>query len=222
MLGLRGCRLGILYPEITEMQARAIFEAACNVKKEGVKIIPEVMVPLVSDVNELKLQKDLIVKVAEEVMREKNVKIKYMVGTMIELPRAALTADEIAEEAEFFSYGTNDITQTTYGFSRDDVGKYVPRYIELGILKNDPFQTLDQRGVGELIEIGIMKGRKTRPELEVGICGEHGGDPESIKFCHRVGMNYVSCSPFRVPIARLSAAHAAIEEKRGKKTDETK
>uniref|UniRef100_A0A7C4Y918 Pyruvate, phosphate dikinase n=1 Tax=candidate division WOR-3 bacterium TaxID=2052148 RepID=A0A7C4Y918_UNCW3 len=222
MLGLRGCRLGILYPEITEMQARAIFEAACNVKKEGVKIIPEVMVPLVSDVNELKLQKDLIVKVAEEVMREKNVKIKYMVGTMIELPRAALTADEIAEEAEFFSYGTNDITQTTYGFSRDDVGKYVPRYIELGILKNDPFQTLDQRGVGELIEIGIKKGRKTRPELEVGICGEHGGDPESIKFCHRVGMNYVSCSPFRVPIARLSAAHAAIEEKRGKKTDETK
>ncbi len=222
MLGLRGCRLGILFPEITEMQARAIFEAACNVKKEGIKVIPEVMVPLVGMVNELKLQKEIIVKVAEEVMKEKNVRIKYMVGTMIELPRAALTADEIAQEAEFFSYGTNDITQTTFGFSRDDVGKYVPRYIELGILKNDPFQTLDQIGVGELIEIGIKKGRKTRPELEIGICGEHGGDPDSIKFCHRVGMNYVSCSPYRVPIARLSAAHAAIEDKKGVKADETR
>lgn len=222
MLGLRGCRLGILYPEITEMQARAIFEAACNVKKEGIKVIPEVMVPLVGHVNELRLQKDIIVKVAENVMKEKNVKIKYMIGTMIELPRAALTADEIAEEAEFFSYGTNDITQTTFGFSRDDVGKYVPRYIEMGILKNDPFQTLDQIGVGELIETGIKKGRKTRPELEVGICGEHGGDPESIKFCHKAGMNYVSCSPYRVPIARLAAAHAAIEEKKGVKADETR
>jgi len=215
MLGLRGCRLGILYPEITEMQARAIFEAACNVAKEGVKVIPEVMVPLVGNVNEIKAQKEIITRVAEEVMNEKGVKIKYMVGTMIELPRAALTADEIAKEAEFFSYGTNDLTQTTFGFSRDDVGKFVPMYIEKGILPNDPFRTLDQNGVGQLLKMGLEKGKKTRPELEVGICGEHGGDPASVEFCHRIGMDYVSCSPFRVPIARLAAAHAAIKEKRG-------
>ena len=215
MLGLRGCRLGILYPEITEMQARGIFEAACNVAKEGVKVIPEVMVPLVGNVNEIKAQKEIITRVAEEVMDEKGVKIKYMVGTMIELPRAALTADEIAKEAEFFSYGTNDLTQTTFGFSRDDVGKFVPMYIEKGILPSDPFRTLDQNGVGQLLKMGLEKGKKTRPELEVGICGEHGGDPASVEFCHRIGMDYVSCSPFRVPIARLAAAHAAIKEKRG-------
>ena len=215
MLGLRGCRLGILYPEITEMQARAIFEAACNVAKEGVKVIPEVMVPLVGNVNEIKAQKEIITRVAEEVMNEKGMKIKYMVGTMIELPRAALTADEIAKEAEFFSYGTNDLTQTTFGFSRDDVGKFVPMYIEKGILPNDPFRTLDQNGVGQLLKMGLEKGKKTRPELEVGICGEHGGDPASVEFCHRIGMDYVSCSPFRVPIARLAAAHAVIKEKRG-------
>ncbi len=214
MLGLRGCRLGILYPEITEMQARAIFEAACNVAKEGVKVIPEVMVPLVGNVNEIKAQKEIITRVAEEVMNEKGMKIKYMVGTMIELPRAALTADEIAKEAEFFSYGTNDLTQTTFGFSRDDVGKFVPMYIEKGILPNDPFRTLDQNGVGQLLKMGLEKGKKTRPELEVGICGEHGGDPASVEFCHRIGMDYVSCSPFRVPIARLAAAHAVIKEKR--------
>ena len=215
MLGLRGCRLGILYPEITEMQARGIFEAACNVAKEGVKVIPEVMVPLVGNVNEIKAQKEIITRVAEEVMDEKGVKIKYMVGTMIELPRAALTADEIAKEAEFFSYGTNDLTQTTFGFSRDDVGKFVPMYIEKGILPSDPFRTLDQNGVGQLLKMGLEKGKKTRPELEVGICGEHGGDPASVEFCHRIGMDYVSCSPFRVPIARLAAAHAVIKEKRG-------
>ena len=214
MLGLRGCRLGILYPEITEMQAQAIFEAVCNVAREGVKVIPEVMVPLVSHKNEIKVQKDIIDKVARKVFEEKGMKIKYMVGTMIELPRAAITADEIAEYAEFFSYGTNDLTQTTFGFSRDDVAKFVPLYIEMGILKNDPFKTLDQPGVGDIIKIGIERGRKTRPEIEIGICGEHGGDPASVEFCHRVGMNYVSCSPYRVPIARLAAAQAAVKDKR--------
>ncbi|MCD6399303.1 pyruvate, phosphate dikinase [candidate division WOR-3 bacterium] len=214
MLGLRGCRLGILYPEITEMQARAIFEAVCNVAREGVKVIPEVMVPLVSHKNEIKVQKDIINRVAHEVFEEKGMKIKYMIGTMIELPRAAITADEIAEYAEFFSYGTNDLTQTTFGFSRDDVAKFVPLYIEMGILKNDPFKTLDQPGVGDLIKMGIERGRKTRPEIEIGICGEHGGDPASVEFCHRVGMNYVSCSPYRVPIARLAAAQAAVKDKK--------
>jgi len=214
MLGLRGCRLGILYPEITEMQARAIFEAVCNVAREGVKVIPEVMVPLVSHKNEIKVQKDIINRVAHEVFEEKGMKIKYMIGTMIELPRSAITADEIAEYAEFFSYGTNDLTQTTFGFSRDDVAKFVPLYIEMGILKNDPFKTLDQPGVGDLIKMGIERGRKTRPEIEIGICGEHGGDPASVEFCHRVGMNYVSCSPYRVPIARLAAAQAAVKDKK--------
>ncbi|MEO0238781.1 MAG: pyruvate, phosphate dikinase [candidate division WOR-3 bacterium] len=213
MLGHRGCRLGIVYPEITEMQARAIFEAACECIKEGIKAIPEIMVPIVSMKEELDNQKAIIDRVAEEVMKEKGVEVEYTVGTMIELPRACVTADKIAQTAEFFSFGTNDLTQTTYGFSRDDVGKFVPKYIELGILKDDPFQVLDQEGVGALVKIGIEKGRSTRPNLKVGICGEHGGEPSSVEFCHRVGMDYVSCSPFRVPVARLAAAQAVVKEK---------
>ena len=213
MLGHRGCRLGITYPEITEMQARAIMEAACELKKEGVEVIPEIMIPLVGNVNELRNQKEVVVKVAEEVMEKYGVKVKYMVGTMIEIPRATVTTDQIAEEAEFFSFGTNDLTQMTLGFSRDDVAKFLPIYIDKKIIKDDPFMTLDQEGVGQLVKIAIEKGRKTNPSLEIGICGEHGGDPESVKFCHRVGMNYVSCSPYRVPVARLAAAQAAVEEK---------
>lgn len=214
MLGHRGCRLGIAYPEITEMQARAIFEAAVEVTKEGKKVIPEVMIPLVGFVEELKRQKAIVDKVADEVMKKAGIEIDYMVGTMIELPRAALTADEIAKEAQFFSFGTNDLTQTTLGVSRDDAqGTFLRSYMEDGVLESDPFQTLDQTGVGQLIEMATKKGRKSNPELEVGICGEHGGDPESVKFCHRVGLDYVSCSPPRVPIARLAAAHAVIEEK---------
>lgn len=213
MLGHRGCRLGIVYPEITEMQARAIFEAACECIKEGIKAIPEIMVPIVSMKEELDNQKAIIDRVAQEVMKEKGVEVEYTVGTMIELPRACVTADKIAQTAEFFSFGTNDLTQTTYGFSRDDVGKFVPKYIELGILKDDPFQVLDQEGVGALVKIGIEKGRSTRPNLKVGICGEHGGEPSSVEFCHRVGMDYVSCSPFRVPVARLAAAQAVVKEK---------
>jgi pyruvate,orthophosphate dikinase len=213
MLGHRGCRLGITYPEITEMQARAIMEAACELAKEGKTVIPEIMIPLVGNVEELKHQKEIVVKVAEEVMKKYGVKIKYMVGTMIEVPRAALTSDEIAKEAEFFSFGTNDLTQMTLGFSRDDVGKFLFYYLEKKILKDDPFMTLDQNGVGQLVKMGIEKGRKSNPKLEVGICGEHGGDPESIKFCHRVGMNYVSCSPYRIPVAKLAAAQAVVEEK---------
>lgn len=214
MLGHRGCRLGITYPEITEMQARAIFEAACAVKKGGIKVIPEVMVPLVGDIKEFINQKEVIISIAERVMRDEGVKIDYMVGTMIEIPRAALTAEKIAEKADFFSYGTNDLTQMTFGFSRDDVGKILPLYIEKGILKDDPFSTLDQNGVGQLVKWGIERGRKAKPDLEIGICGEHGGDPESVKFCHRVGMDYVSCSPYRVPVARLAAAHAVLEEEK--------
>lgn len=213
MLGHRGCRLGITYPEITEMQARAIMEAACELKKEGVEVIPEIMIPLVGNVNELKNQKEVVVKVAEEVMEKYGVEVKYMVGTMIEIPRATVTADQIAEEAEFFSFGTNDLTQMTLGFSRDDVAKFLPIYIDKKIIEDDPFMTLDQEGVGQLVKIAIEKGRKTNPSLEIGICGEHGGDSESVKFCHRVGMNYVSCSPYRVPVARLAAAQAAVEEK---------
>ncbi|MEO0266465.1 MAG: pyruvate, phosphate dikinase [candidate division WOR-3 bacterium] len=213
MLGHRGCRLGIVYPEITEMQARAIFEAACECVKEGIKVLPEIMVPIVSVKEELDHQKAIIDKVAKEVMSEKGVNIEYSVGTMIELPRACVTADKIAQTAEFFSFGTNDLTQTTFGFSRDDVGKFVPKYIELGILKEDPFQVLDQEGVGFLVKVGIEKGRSTRPNLKVGICGEHGGEPSSVEFCHMVGMDYVSCSPFRVPIARLAAAQAAVKGK---------
>ncbi|HRI46142.1 MAG TPA: pyruvate, phosphate dikinase [Ignavibacteriaceae bacterium] len=212
MLGFRGCRLGIIYPEITEMQARAIFEAAAEAMKEGTKVNPEIMIPLVSDLKELKLQEDIVRKVATEVMKEKKVKIQYLVGTMIELPRAALVADKIAQSAEFFSYGTNDLTQTSFGLSRDDAGKFLPLYVEKEILPTDPFEALDQEGVGQLLEIGTTKGRQTRPNLKVGICGEHGGEPSSVEFCHKVGLNYVSCSPFRVPIARLAAARAVIRE----------
>jgi pyruvate,orthophosphate dikinase len=217
MLGLRGCRLGILYPEITEVQARAIFEAVVQVAKKGVKVIPEVMIPLIGNVRELEHQRQITVKVAEEVLGKAGLKNqKYMVGTMIEIPRAALTADEVAREAEFFSYGTNDLTQTALGISRDDYVKFSKAYEDLKIFKADPFAVLDQEGVGKLVEMGIKLGRQTRPDLEVGICGEHGGEPSSVEFCYRVGMNYVSCSPYRVPIARLAAAQAAIS---GEKTE---
>jgi pyruvate,orthophosphate dikinase len=210
MLGHRGCRLGIVFPEITEMQARAIFEAAANMQKKGVKVLPEVMIPLVADVNELKMQGDLVRRIAAEVAERSHQKFPYLVGTMIELPRAALTADRIAEVAEFFSFGTNDLTQTTLGISRDDSGKFLPFYIENRIFKDDPFQVLDREGVGQLVQMGTERGRKTRPDLKVGICGEHGGEPSSVHFCDQVGMNYVSCSPYRVPIARLAAAQAAL------------
>jgi pyruvate,orthophosphate dikinase len=210
MLGHRGCRLGVVYPEITEMQARAIFEAAANCQKRGVKVLPEIMIPLVSDLTELKLQAETVRRVASEVSEKTGQKIKYLVGTMIELPRAALTADRIAQEAEFFSFGTNDLTQTTYGISRDDSGKFLPYYIEHKVFRDDPFQILDQQGVGQLVKLGTERGRSTRPELKVGICGEHGGEPSSVVFCHKVGLSYVSCSPYRVPIARLAAAQAAL------------
>jgi pyruvate,orthophosphate dikinase len=210
MLGHRGCRLGITYPEITRMQARAIFEAAVQAQKEGIKIIPEVMVPLVGAVKELTDQKALIIETAETVMKETGVKIEYMVGTMIEVPRAALTADEIAEEAEFFSFGTNDLTQMGFGFSRDDIGKFLPIYLDHKILPEDPFVAIDQKGIGLLMEMAVEKGRKARPNIKLGICGEHGGEPSSVMFCHGLGLNYVSCSPFRVPIARLAAAQAAL------------
>ena len=213
MLGHRGCRLGIAYPEITEMQARAIFEAAAELTKKGIKVYPEVMVPLVGSAAEYNHQEAIIRRMAAEVMREKRVKLHYLVGTMIEIPRAALTADEIAKSAEFFSFGTNDLTQTTFGISRDDIGGFLPIYLERKIFPEDPFQSLDETGVGQLVEMGTRKGRSTRPKLKVGICGEHGGDPRSIDLCHRVGMDYVSCSPFRVPIARLAAAHAALNNK---------
>ncbi len=213
MLGHRGCRLGVTYPEITEMQARAIMEAACQLTKEGVKVYPEIMIPLIGTKNELTNQKTIVVRVAEEVQKEMGVKVDYMVGTMIEIPRAALTADKVAEEAEFFSFGTNDLTQLTFGYSRDDAGKFLAEYYDRGILEEDPFQTLDQEGVGQLVEIAIEKGRSTKPNLKIGICGEHGGDPKSVAFCHRAGMNYVSCSPYRVPIARLAAAQEALREK---------
>lgn len=214
MLGHRGCRLGITYPEITEMQARAILEAACDLKKEGINVLPEIMIPLIGTKAELSDQKTVVMKVAEEVQKEKGVEVDFLVGTMIEIPRAALTADEVAEEAEFFSFGTNDLTQMAFGYSRDDAGKFLAEYQERNILPEDPFQSLDQSGVGQLVEMGVEKGRSTKPDLKVGICGEHGGDPKSIDFCHRVGLNYVSCSPFRVPIARLAAAQAVIQEKK--------
>jgi pyruvate,orthophosphate dikinase len=213
MLGLRGCRLGIAFPEITEMQVRAILEAACIVKSKGGDPHPEIMIPLVATIEETRNQAAIVRRVAEEVFKEKGVTIDYMVGTMIELPRAALTADQIAEEAEFFSFGTNDLTQTTFGISRDDINQFLPAYMKAGIFKQDPFATLDQAGVGQLVKMATEKGRKTRPTLKVGICGEHGGDPESVKFCHRIGLNYVSCSPFRLLTARLAAAQAALEEK---------
>ncbi|MBX0326138.1 pyruvate, phosphate dikinase, partial [Oscillochloris sp. ZM17-4] len=210
MLGFRGCRLGIIYPEITEMQANAIFKAAVAVKAEGIDVHPEVMIPLVGNITELKIQEELVRKVAGEVFAAAGVEIPYLVGTMIELPRAALTADEIAATAEFFSFGTNDLTQTTLGLSRDDAGRFLPAYVEKKLMPDDPFQSIDQRGVGQLVQIGTERGRSARPNLKVGICGEHGGDPASVEFFHKAGLNYVSCSPYRVPIARLAAAQAAL------------
>jgi pyruvate,orthophosphate dikinase len=217
MLGHRGCRLGIAYPEITETQARAIFEAAAEVQKKGIKVKPEVMIPLVGFKKELDLQVEIVHRVAAEVQKEKKVKLSYQVGTMIEVPRGALTADEIAQTAEFFSFGTNDLTQTALGISRDDMGNFLNAYTENEVFKKNPFASLDQSGVGQLVKIAIEKGRATRPDIKLGICGEHGGDPDSVKFFHKVGLNYVSCSPFRVPVARLAAAQAAIEEKRAAK-----
>jgi pyruvate,orthophosphate dikinase len=213
MMGHRGVRLGVTYPEVSAMQIRAIFEAAAELLKEGKKVIPEIMIPVLCDVGELTDQVRIINQVYAEVLARYGLKkLPYLVGTMIEIPRASLLAGEIAKEAQFFSFGTNDLTQMTYGFSRDDIGAFMPAYIEKKILPADPFATLDQSGVGELVKVGIDRGRKTRPDLKVGICGEHGGDAESVKFCHRVGMNYVSCSPYRVPVARLAAAQAAAEE----------
>ena len=216
MMGHRGCRLSVTYPEIARMQTRAVIEAAIEVSKEkGFEIVPEIMVPLVGDKKELKFVKDVIVETAEKVKAEKNSNLVYHIGTMIEIPRAALLANEIAEEAEFFSFGTNDLTQMTFGFSRDDAGKFLVDYYKSKIYESDPFAKLDQNGVGQLIEMAVTKGRSQRPNLKIGICGEHGGDPSSVAFCHKVGMDYVSCSPFRVPIARLAAAQAAISEKIG-------
>jgi pyruvate,orthophosphate dikinase len=212
MLGLRGCRLGITMPEITRMQARAIVEAACELAKEGKKIVPEIMIPLVGMASEMKSQKDLVREVAQETMKRYNVKLSYLVGTMIELPRAAMTAERIAEEAEFFSFGTNDLTQTTFGFSRDDAAKFIDYYRTINIMDSDPFAVLDREGVGALMQRAISGGRKTRPGIKLGICGEHGGDPSSVEFCHQLGLDYVSCSPYRVAIARLAAAHAALAE----------
>jgi pyruvate,orthophosphate dikinase len=217
MLGFRGCRLGLLYPEVTRMQCRAIFEAAIQVKGERKQAELEIMVPLVSVSEELKQQCDIINDVAREVMGEHGLKIEYSIGTMIELPRAALTADKIAQHADFFSFGTNDLTQTTFGLSRDDSGRFLPSYVDRKILRDDPFQVLDREGVGELVRIGAERGRNVKPNLKVGICGEHGGDPQSIAFCNEIGLNYVSCSPYRVPVARLAAAHAALDvEERAK------
>jgi pyruvate,orthophosphate dikinase len=210
MLGHRGCRLGITYPEIYEMQVEAIIEAALNAKKKKIKALPEIMIPLVGTVNELSILREMTVRIAAQVMKKKGAKVNYMVGTMIEIPRAALMADKIAKEAEFFSFGTNDLTQLSFGYSRDDSGTFLPVYVESGILPADPFQSLDIEGTGQLLEIGTKRGRKSRKNLKVGICGEHGGDPASVTFCHNIGLDYVSCSPFRVPIARLAAAQAAL------------
>ena len=214
MMGLRGCRLGLTYPEINEMQVRAIFEAACDVKKEGIDVKPWVMIPLIGHVNELKVAKEILEKVAELVMAEKGIKVEYKFGTMIEIPRAALTADEVAEYAEFFSFGTNDLTQMTFGYSRDDAeGKFLNRYVEQKILPSNPFETLDTKGVGKLVEMSMKLGKAVNPSLVGGVCGEHGGDPDSVKFCHRIGLNYTSCSPFRIPQAKLAAAQAVVEGK---------
>jgi pyruvate,orthophosphate dikinase len=210
MLGLRGCRLGIIHPEITQMQARAIFEAACAVAARKGRVLPEVMIPFTASVVEFRKQALVVRRVAEDVFNERQLTVPYLLGTMIELPRAALTADELALEAQFFSFGTNDLTQTTWGLSRDDAGRFLPRYIELGVVSSDPFQELDLAGVGKLIQMACELGRKTRADLKLGICGEHGGEPNAVAFCDRLGMNYVSCSPFRVPIARLAAAQAAL------------
>ncbi len=213
MLGHRGCRLGITFPEIYGMQVRAIMEAACTVAEQGVKVEPEIMIPLTGTIGEMKLTYETTKAVADGVMAELGVPVKYLIGTMIEVPRAALIADQLARYAEFFSFGTNDLTQMTYGYSRDDVGKFLPHYLDKGLVPHDPFSVLDEEGVGELIRIGIERGRRVRPDLKIGICGEHGGEPSSVEFCHRVRMSYVSCSPFMLPIARLSAAQARIKER---------
>jgi pyruvate,orthophosphate dikinase len=215
MLGHRGVRLGITYPEITEMQTRAIIEAACQLAKEGVKVVPEIMIPLVGHVKELRDQKAVVVRVADAVMKEQGVKVKYLVGTMIEVPRGSVTADEIALEAEFFSFGTNDLTQLTFGFSRDDIGKFLSFYQDKKILDKDPFATIDTIGVGQLVTMGVQKGRSARADLKIGICGEHGGDPSSIHFFEKAGLDYVSASPYRIPVARLAAAQAALQVKVG-------
>jgi pyruvate,orthophosphate dikinase len=212
MLGHRGCRLGVTYPEIYEMQTRAIMEAACELTKEGVKVIPEIMIPLVGHVNELRSLREVVVATANEIRASYAVKVAYTVGTMIELPRAAVTADEIAAVADFYSFGTNDLTQTVYGLSRDDSGRFLPYYVEAGVLKEDPFISIDQEGVGVLMKMAVEKGRSVKKNLKLGICGEHGGEPKSVEFCHNIGLNYVSCSPFRVPIARFAAAQAALRE----------
>jgi pyruvate,orthophosphate dikinase len=213
MLGHRGCRLGLTYPDVSEMQIEAIFEAACDVQAEGIKCQPEIMIPLVATLEELRMAKEQVDRVAQRIFSARNMRVLYLTGTMIELPRAALTADDIAQDAEFFSFGTNDLTQTTFGFSRDDIGKFLPFYVENKILRKDPFVSIDRAGVGELMRIAVEKGKSTRGDLKIGICGEHGGDPESVEFCHQLKLNYVSCSPYRAPIARLAAAHAALKEK---------
>jgi pyruvate,orthophosphate dikinase len=214
MLGHRGCRLGLVYPEVTAMQTRAIFEAACTAQGEGLTVMPEIMIPLVATEQELAHQRQVVAEIAREVLGAHGMKMDYSIGTMIELPRAALTADRIAEHADFFSFGTNDLTQTTFGLSRDDSGRFLPHYIQHKVLSDDPFQVLDQSGVGQLVEMGVTRGRQTKPDLKIGICGEHGGEPKSIAFCHCLGLDYVSCSPFRVPIARLAAAQATLAEER--------
>jgi pyruvate,orthophosphate dikinase len=216
MLGHRGCRLGITYPEITEMQGRAIFEAAVRAKRRGIDVRPELMVPLVSSYNEFEHQRRILESAADQVLGVMGETVPYLIGTMIELPRAALNAGEIARSAEFFSFGTNDLTQTTFGLSRDDAGRFLPSYVDAGIFPDDPFQTIDVEGVGRLIRIAVEDGRTTRPGIKLGICGEHGGEPRSVAFCHAIGLDYVSCSPYRVPIARLAAAHAALEDAPGR------
>ena len=217
MMGHRGCRLAVTYPEIAKMQTRAVMEAAINVDKTGLKVVPEIMIPLVGEKKELAYVKNIVVETINQVFEEQNYKLDYKIGTMIEIPRAAITADKIAEEAEFFSFGTNDLTQMTFGFSRDDAGKFLGDYYSKQIFESDPFARIDQEGVGELIKMAVEKGKKTRPDIKLGICGEHGGDPSSVDFCHRVGLSYVSCSPYRVPIARLAAAQAAIKARIEKK-----
>ena len=213
MMGHRGCRLAVTYPEIAEMQAQAIIEAALHVKKnDGYNIVPEIMIPLVGEAKEFNYVRDLVVKVADKLIAESGIELKYLVGTMIEIPRAALTADQIAKTAEFFSFGTNDLTQMTFGFSRDDAGKFLDDYYKKQIYESDPFARLDQTGVGQLVQMAVEKGKSVRPDIHLGICGEHGGDPSSIEFCYKAGLQYVSCSPFRVPIARLAAAQAAIND----------
>jgi pyruvate,orthophosphate dikinase len=216
MLGHRGCRLGVTYPEICEMQVQVIMEAACELAKIKVKVIPEIMIPVVGHVKELDMMRKLSIRIAEEVQKRYGVKVPYTVGTMIELPRACVTSDEIAHVSDFYSFGTNDLTQTAFGLSRDDAGRFLPYYVEVGILKEDPFISIDREGVGELMKMAVEKGRKVKPNLKLGICGEHGGEPKSVEFCHEIGLDYVSCSPFRVPIARFAAAQAAIKHGKGK------